>query len=329
MAEFIVGNALRRLARRNRALRQVLWRLDFVLIWLLVKGFRALPIDAASRCGERVGTWIGPRLKKKSAIFRDNLAAALPELDAAAREELIVQAWGQAGRVLAEYTHLDTILREEQRLEIVIHEAIETYTNPAEPFVGVSAHLGNWEVACLALARMGIPNAPLYSPPTNPLLDSMLLDSRGALNCQLLPRDNSARGLLRALHEGRTVAMIIDRRVDEGRPVPFFGRDKLSTLMPAKLALKHRCHLVPARVERLGDAHFRVTLHAPVRPSDSSADENTQAADMTRQVHALFEDWIRQQPQDWFCSKRLWSKSTINPTAEVNGNDAAVDSYAA
>ncbi|MCB1676123.1 MAG: hypothetical protein KDI01_07520, partial [Halioglobus sp.] len=301
MAEFILGNAMRKLARRNRPLRQLLWRLDFALIWLLVKCFRALPIDTASRCGERVGAWIGPKLRKKTAIFRDNLAVALPELAPAEREKLIVQAWGRAGRVLAEYTHLDTILREEDRLEIVIQEPIETYTNPSVPFIGVAAHLANWEVACLALARMGIPNATLYSPPSNPLLDTMLLESRGALDCQLLPRQNSARLLLRALKKGRSAAMIIDRRVDDGRPVPFFGRDKLSTLIPAKLALKHRCHLVPARVERLRDARFRVTLHAPIRPGDSSADETAQALDMTRQVHALFEAWIRQQPQDWFC----------------------------
>ncbi len=257
MAEFIVGNPLRKLARDRQWLRQWLWRLDFGVIWLLSSLSRLLPIDAASRLGNTVGCWIGPMLKGKTAIFRANMAIAFPELSAAELDQLVTRAWGRSGRVLAEYPHLATILNEEDRLIIDIREPIETYRNPARPCVIVTAHQSNWEVVCSAMARMGIPNASLYSPPTNPLLDRMLLESRRALNCELLPRENSARLLMRALKQGQTAAMVMDRRVDDGKPVQFFGRDKLSTIMPARLALKFQCDLVPVQVERLQDAHYQ------------------------------------------------------------------------
>jgi len=48
------------------------------------------------------------------------------------------------------------------------------------------------------------------------------------------------------------------RRVDEGRPVRFFGREKQTTLLPAKLALRFDCELVPVQVIRGKDARFRV-----------------------------------------------------------------------
>ena len=178
------------------------------------------------------------------------------------------------------------------------------------------------------MAKMGIPNASLYSPPTNPLIDRMLLNSRRALNCELLPRENSARLLMRAMKEGQTAAMVMDRRVDDGTPVKFFGRDKPSTILPAKLALKFQCDLVPVQVERLRDAHYRVIFHPPVRPRDTSVNETAQAIDMIQQVHYQFEDWIRQQPADWFCSKRMWPKGKIQPTEEA-GSGADTDSYAA
>lgn len=328
MAEFIVGNSLRKLAREHRFLQRLLWRLDFVVIWLVTQMARLLPIDTASRFGNTVGSWIGPRLQKKSKIFRTNMAIAFPELNAAQLDQLVVSAWGRAGRVMAEYPHLDKILSEEDRLLIDIREAIETYQDPTKPCVIVTAHQSNWEVVCSALAKLGIPNASLYSPPTNPLLDQMLLDSRGALNCELLPAENSARLLMRALKEGRTAAMVMDRRVDDGKPIEFFGHDKLSTIMPARLALKFKCDLVPVQVERLVDAHYRVTFHPPVRPRDNSVDENTQAIDMIQQVHHQFESWIRQQPEDWFCSKRLWPKIETQHIEEA-GSDADIDSYAA
>lgn len=329
MAEFIVGNSLRKLARENGFLQRLLWRLDFALVWLLARAFRLLPVDTASRWGSRVGAWVGARMKRKTAIFRENMALAFPELDDAALDELVTRAWGQAGRVLAEYPHLDTILEEEERLVIDIREAVPTYQPGGPPSVFVSAHLGNWEICCSALAKLGIPNASLYSPPTNPLLDRLLLDSRRALNCELLPRDNSARLLMRALKTGRSPGMVMDRRVDDGQPIRFFGHDKNSTLLPAKLALKHHCELIPIQVERLRDARFRVTFHPPVRPANPGADENARARDMIEQVHRQFEDWIRQSPQDWFCSKRLWPKGTTAQQHEVTGNDAEVDSYAA
>jgi KDO2-lipid IV(A) lauroyltransferase len=328
VAEFIVGNSLRRLAREHRFLQRLLWRLDFVVIWLVTQMARLLPIDTASRFGSTVGSWIGPKLKRKSAIFRANMAIAFPELNAAQLDQRVVNAWGRAGRVMAEYPHLATLLSDEDRLIIDIREPIETYQNPAKPCVIVTAHQSNWEVVCSAMAKLDIPNASLYSPPTNPLLDQMLLDSRRALNCELLPAENSARLLMRALKKGRTAAMVMDRRVDDGKPIEFFGHDKLSTIMPARLALKFQCDLVPVQVERLVDARYRVTFHPPVRPRDTGQDENTQAIDMIQQVHHQFENWIRQQPEDWFCSKRLWPKIEVQHIEEA-GSDADTDSYAA
>jgi len=268
-------------------------------------------VDVASRIGQRVGSWIGPRMREKNAKYRANLATAFPELDDEQLDALLRRCWGQAGRVLAEYPHLDKILKDETRLQIEIREPIATYSDPATPCVIVTAHLSNWEVVCTAMARLGIPNASLYSPPTNPFLARMLEQSRLALNCELLPRDNSARLLMRALKKGRTAAMVMDRRIDEGKAIPFFGHDKTSTLVPARLALKYHCDLVPVQVERLEDARFRVTFHPPIRPHDATASEDVKAIDMITQVHAQFESWIREQPQDWFCSKRLWTNSKM------------------
>jgi KDO2-lipid IV(A) lauroyltransferase len=329
VAEFIVGNSMRHLARENRFLQRMLWRLDFAFIWLLKSCFMLMPIDKASRLGYRIGSWIGPRMKKKTVIYRENMALAFPDLNDVALDQLVTRAWGQAGRILGEYPHLDTFNREEDRLEIDIREPLAACSNPARPCVVVTAHLSNWEVVGSAMARLGIPNDSLYSPPSNPLLDQMLMESRQALNCRLLPRDNSAKLLMRTLKEGRTAGIVVDRRVENGQPISFFGHDKDSTLLPAKLALKYNCDLIPAQVERLEDARYRVIFHPPIRPTDLTVDEVAQAMDMIQQLHNQFEDWICQHPEDWFCSKRLWPKGTIAHQSEVTGHDNEIDSCAA
>ena len=134
---------------------------------------------------------------------------------------------------------------------------------------------------------------------------------------------------MRALKNGRTVGMVMDRRVDDGHPIRFFGREKLSTLVPARLALKFDCELIPAQVERLGDARYRVTFHKPVKPANPQAGETAQAVDMIQQIHLLFEAWIRRNPEDWFCSKRLWPRTGKIEQSEEAGGKADIDSYAA
>jgi KDO2-lipid IV(A) lauroyltransferase len=91
--------------------------------------------------------------------------------------------------------------------------------------------------------------------------------------------------------------------------------------IPAKLALKFDCDQIPVQVERFEGARFRVTFYPPVRPGNPGDCKNDQAIDMIRQVHQLFESWIRQSPEDWFYSKRLWPKAQPG-TLEKAGDES-------
>lgn len=330
MAEFFLGNSVRKAARKHSVLRRALWRLDFALIWLLTTALRLLPTDAASRTGARIGRFIGPYMKAKHERMKDNLRVVFPEHSDAELETLARSTWAHGGRILAEYMHLDSILGDNdgKRIQIEIEQPFRTLEDPTKPVVIVTAHQSNWEVVCSAMARLNMPNASIYTPPTNPYLDKLLLDSRAALRCTLLPRDQSARLLLRALRNGNTAAMVMDRRVNEGAEIEFFGRLKPSTLLPAKLALKQNCDIIPVRVERLQDANFKVTFMKPVIASNPDASENDRAIDIIQQVHGHFEAWIKACPGEWFCSKRIWPKA--KPRAvQLTKTQKNVKSYAA
>ena len=214
---------------------------------------------------------------------------------------------------MVEFAHLDDICvhQADRRLEIVSDGHVPVLQDPDRPAVFVSAHLANWEVCAIAIVRAGVPVTGVYTPLQNPYLDRILMRRRQALGCRLVPRDSSMRTLLRELKAGRSIGMIMDQRVDSGVPIPFFGIDKWTTLVPARLALRHGCDLVPLRTERLGDARFRVTFYEPLKPDDPRADEIEQATQVTRKINRMFEDWIRERPEDWWCSKRRWPKDAM------------------
>ena len=89
---------------------------------------------------------------------------------------------------------------------------------------------------------------------------------RRELGCGFLAADDSIRPLLNELRAGRSIGLLVDLRVESGEPVPFCGHDTATTTVPARLALKFGCPLVPVRVERIRPAHLRVTVYDLVLP---------------------------------------------------------------
>lgn len=309
MAKFILGNRVRKSAEQRPWLRKILWFLDLIFVGSLVKGLALLPVDTASNLGRWLLSRLGPLMSAKSAKIRHNLSVAFPDKSAAELDNLVASIWGSGGAILAEYAHVDFLSDpKNQRFQVEFQGAKDDLANPDRPAVFVSAHLSNWEILGAAIARFGIRFTTLYSPPENPWLDGMLKKSRLALGCDLLPRDGSMRPLVRAMGEKHSVAMVVDRRIDEGELVPFFGHDKLTSLLPARMALRFDCPLVPVRAKRLKGAHFKVIFYPPILPRQPGATDSEKALDMMTQVNALFEDWIRDDPNEWFCTKRLWPK---------------------
>ncbi len=308
MARLLFFTSSRKRAASAPALTRLLVGLEGLAMALAWWILRLLPADFASALGSRLLTVIGPRLAKHRKI-KHNLAIAFPELSQAEVEALARRAWANIGAIMAEYPHLETIcVREAERLDTVMNDEVWGLLQAGKPMVFVTAHLANWEVSATAMAREGIPMMVVYSPQQNPRMDRMLRRQRRALGVELVSKDLAMRPLMQQLKQGGCVGLVVDLRVDSGEPVPFFGQDMWTTLMPARLALKFDGALVPGRVERLQGARYRVTVHEPIRPDDETADEPVQVLQMTCKLNALFESWIREHPEQWMCTKRRWPK---------------------
>src|SRR5262249_38456470 len=170
------------------------------------------------------------------------------------------------------------------------------------------AHVGPWTLTGFAAAHFGFPVTIVYATESNPYIDDVMLRLRSALPARWLARENSLRELMHELANGATVGLGSDVRIDAGELIPFFGHAMASNTVPARLALRFDCELIPIRAQRLAGGRYRISLGAPVRPNDPAASMATQAADMTAQLNAQFEQWIRETPGEWMCLARRWPK---------------------
>jgi len=287
-----------------KALAQII---EAAAVRLFLALFAMLPLDRASAVGGWLARMIGPRLAV-SRVARRNLGHAFPDKSAAEIGAIVVGMWDNLGRVAAEYPHLGKIdvTDPEGRVEVVGVEHVERLRDDDMCGIFVSAHLGNWEIASLGAIQNGVPLTQIYRAANNPYIEPLLRRLRAPVGGANFPKGAAgAKQLIKALRRGDHLGMMIDQKLNEGIAVPFFGRHAMTAPAPAQLALKFGCPIVPARVERLEGAHFRLTVYPPLNLAVSGDRQADLAAAMGR-INALIEDWIRARPEQWLWLHRRW-----------------------
>jgi Kdo2-lipid IVA lauroyltransferase/acyltransferase len=282
-------------------------RLEAIGARALFAIFRALPVDAASAVGGWLARTIGPRLgASKRAVT--NLRRAMPELDDARVTEIVRGMWENLGRVVGEYPHLDKFRVYEKggRVEALNTGSVDPLLAAGRKLIFVSAHFGNWEVATLAATQKGLDVTQIYRAANNPLVDALIQESRAIIGSEHIPKGSvAARRSLEALRQGRHLALLVDQKMNDGIPVPFFGRDAMTAPAVAQLALRFDAAIIPARVERTKGANFRLTVFPPVE-QPRTGDRHADMRETMRRVNAVIESWIRERPEQWFWLHRRW-----------------------
>jgi len=274
---------------------------------LLFGAFAALPLDCASALGGAIGRLIGPFFGI-SERARRNIRCAFPGSSESEIARIIRGMWDNLGRVTAEYPHLRKIRVFEPGGRVETHgfEYMDQAVATGRRMIIFSGHLANWEIGMLAAVQYGISVSQIYRAANNPLVDRMITRFRGDAG-ELIPKGaGGACEAIATLRRGAHVTMLADQKMNDGIPVPFFGRPAMTAPALAALALRFDCDVLPARVERLGGAHFQLTVFPPLalrRSGNSHADE---AALMT-QVNAILESWIRDRPEQWLRVHRRWT----------------------
>jgi Kdo2-lipid IVA lauroyltransferase/acyltransferase len=282
------------------------YRVEAFSAALFFAAMRALPVDIASALGGALARLIGPWLGI-SRRARRNLFAALPELPAARIEGIVRGMWDNLGRVAAEYPHLPRIrvFPPSSRVDTVGLDYLDSAIAAARPVIIFGGHLGNWEIAALAAGQYGIDVAQIYRAANNPLVDRMIARFRGA-HSEFIPKGAIAsRRALAALRRGAHLTLLVDQKLGDGIPVPFFGRPAMTAPALALLALHFDCAVLPVRVERLHGAHFRLTIDPPLALPHSGNRAADVAALMAR-VNQTLETWIRERPEQWFWVHSRW-----------------------
>ena len=271
-------------------------------IWL----FRLIPVDVASALMGASWRRLAPlNARHKRAL--EHLEKAFPGMSEAEREQIVRGMWENLGRVAAETFHIDRLLKQDYRFEAIADDVTEEVLKGNQACLFVSFHSANWELCVQPAVREGLSITGVYQALRNPEADKALRDLRKDLyKGGLLSKGHqTARKILSTLKSGGVIAMMGDLRETRGIQVPFFDRMAYANPVPASLARACNVPIVLGRVVRKDGVHFKIEGRAISVPVTDDRQGDIEAA--TAQIHAIFESWIREHPEQWMWIHKKWA----------------------
>ncbi|MHB1960596.1 MAG: lysophospholipid acyltransferase family protein [Acidobacteriaceae bacterium] len=285
-------------------------RIEFGLVWLLMRPIRLLPRGAARTAGAAIG-WLAyaatPRLRW---VGLKNLALAFPDTPAVERKQILRAMYRQLGWQLAEFCHMPGYTLERAN-QFIRYEGLENYLAAQRRGNGVlvlTGHLGAWEMSSFYHSLAGHPMGMVIRRLDNPWIDRLVNDIRTRHGNRVLPKDDFARGLIAAMRAGETVGVLMDTNMTppQGVFVDFFGRAACTACGVARVALRTGAAVLPGFLvwepaEKKYVLHFLPELRL-VDTGDSEADAITN----TQMFTTALENVIRKYPEQWLWVHRRW-----------------------
>ena len=275
----------------------------------MVQLLRRLPITLASWLGGEIGAMRGRSALKGTSLWvqrlRRNIAHFSGITDPAELDQRIIAFTRRIGSFYAEYPNLQRLYAS-GRVELVGGEHLDA---AGRPFILLGCHIANWELIG-ALARRWGGSAVLYLPLGGGIREKIALQARKAWpDLELIPASPNAMlgidavlRLDRAVNEGKNLAIFVDEErhgyvwsPSLGRSLPYAGNRWIA----ARLAARHNINIVPAFVERLGLARYRIVVQPALeRPQGTTS--QALARYLADQIDERVEAWVRPRIENWY-----------------------------
>ncbi len=299
------------------ALTDLRQRLEYGLLRTIVWIVRLMPLSVATGFSARAWQTLAPFGKRQKRALA-NIARAFPDMPELERARIIHKMWGNLGRVMAETMQLDRIIADPNRFTFMSETLFSRYRGKMGPAVGVTLHMGNWELSTWPMTQAGWHPAAVYRLVKNPYVDRYLRDQRRTLfpggllakgkasRTDHAEGQRTARQIMDFVRQGGRLGIVADLYDHLGIEVPFFGHAAKSTPAPAMIARRVGSRIWMARCVRIGTAsRFELEIKELKVQRTANAGDDVRAT--TAALHAQFEAWIREHPEQWMWSNRRWS----------------------
>jgi Kdo2-lipid IVA lauroyltransferase/acyltransferase len=283
-------------------------RLEYLLVKALVAFVRPMPDPIVRAMGSLLGLAFYTIDRGHRRIAESNLATAFPLRPKRERRAIARHAFEHFGRLLFELLKFSTLTPEDMlaRSEFDGEDRARHAYAQGKGVLFFTGHFGFWELHAIAHALKIEPIGVLARALDNEPLNGLLEQIRQRTGNTVIYRQGTIRRVLRMLHSGHGVALLIDQHIQgpDAIYVDFFQRPAATTSALAALALRTGAPVVPVFALPIGRGRFRMVYEHPVEPPH--ADSEQAVREFTQRCTDVLEMYVRRNPDLWLWMHRRW-----------------------
>ena len=284
--------------------KKIRFFLEYLLVASVMKIVGALPHTSLQKTA-RFFTVLMEKLPGTGGLCRMNIATAFPEKS---REEVNHIARKSLENLVLTLLEFLWIRKHPEKLEELIDTSLldacaregQEKRSSGNGVIFITPHLGNWEFSGRLLAQLyHFPMATIVRKARNPYLDELVSSGRkGEDSVEIIHSEGAARGMNRALQNGKCIGILIDQNTkgrDGGIFVNLFGMPVPMSRAPAVLGRKKNCFIAIGTTLRKEDGKFYSILRK--LPKDAAACESDE--ELIQLIADEMEKLIRLAPEQY------------------------------
>ena len=269
-----------------------------IIVYLLFIIGKIIGLKLSRKIFSNFFLFVGPFFKSRKIIDK-NLHVFNKDITNLEKKRIISSMWKNYGKTFIEYIFLDFFRKNKSQIQIQGKEILKE----KKPRIFISGHFANFELMSMEITKQDIKLATIYRPLNNFFLNPFMEFLRKKYVCknQIKKGINGVRDTIEYINRDYSIALMIDQRVSEGDKIKFFGKDALTTTLPAQLAFKYKLPLVPVFIERDEKDKFTLKFHEEIIANDFK-----DKIELTKKLNDVLEKMIISNPAQWIWSHNRW-----------------------
>ena len=303
-------------SERGAYLMKLRYQFERFVFWEVRLLARLIPRDLFLDLGRTLGRFLYRLDTRHQKIALSNFRAAFPDSTREEAEETIRRCYEFFSAYLFDMLTCFPSLPPDRMDKFVIEgmEHVDAAYKSGKGVIFFGGHFGAWELMALAQGANGYPLGLVVRKLDNPYLERLLEKLRVSTGNSIIDKNQGFRPMLKALREGKGLAVLMDQNVstDDRVFVEFFGKPASTTPSVGLLKLKTDAVLIPVSGHVLPGNRYHFVYGAPVQvPAFGDRQEDVRL--ITQECTRVIEANVRAHPECWLWMHRRWKTQPEEP----------------
>jgi len=247
---------------------------------------------------------------KSKKVVKKNISYALESIPENETKNIIKFMWKNYAYIFVEYIYLYKFRLNKfstPHIKISNKKILDDLIKSNKQAIFISGHFGNFELMAMELEKHGLNLGAIYRPLNNIFLNPFMVFLRKKYICknQIEKGKKGTREVIDLMKKNFSIALMVDQRLGESERFPFFKKPAHTTTLPAQLALKFDCEIIPIYLERNEDNTFNMEILNPIKINKKNNLEEDKK-EITIKINQIIEKMILRNPKQWIWTHNRW-----------------------